>query len=382
MKNIVKIPFALTLLSVALLGCSSKSGIKVEEPKPNPLPKIQVTQQLKPVFQTSVSSSPKHDPLRYQLDRFDGVYYSVDPDGKVAALNGKNKLWEVRPSKALTTGVSVAQGIAVVGNHQGQIFALDAKTGQTLWQQQLTGSILSPALIFQNRVVSISNDGTVFAHDVRSGQLIWTFDLPDASLRVRGYAAPTVIDQRTIAVASANGYVYALDVITGVPNWQRRVAVNDGRGDIQRLIDIDGQPVVIGDKMVTVSFQGQVTVVDLSSQQVLWSEKASSLNSPAVDNKAVYVANTDGSLVAYDLYSGNKLWQNDELAHRSLSNPVVLGNILVVGDYDGVLHLIDPATGKVNGREKTSGDVRTLRVEDNLLYVATTKGNFSVWQTP
>jgi outer membrane protein assembly factor BamB len=53
---------------------------------------------------------------------------------------------------------------------------------------------------------------------------------------------------------------------------------------------------------------------------------------------------------------------------------------LVVGDLDGVLHLIDPATGQITGRDKTRGEVRTLRVEDNLLYVSTTKGNFSVWQ--
>lgn len=43
-----------------------------------------------------------------------------------------------------------------------------------------------------------------------------------------------------------------------------------GRSDIQRLIDIDGDPVVAGQLMVTTSFQGQVTVTDLASQRVVW----------------------------------------------------------------------------------------------------------------
>lgn len=380
MKNIVKIPFALTILSIALVGCSSKKTLKIEEPKPNALPTIQATQSLARVMSTSTASAPKHDPSRFQMVQFDGVFYTASPNGEVTALQNGKRLWQVRPTKALSAGVSVAQGVAVVADEKGRVFALDAKTGQTLWQQNLTGSVLSPSLIHQNRVITVTNDGTVYANDLATGQTIWTFDLPSVALSVRGYAAPVAADQRTVVIATADAYVYALDVITGVPSWQRRVAVSEGRGDVKRLVDVDGQPQVMGSKLVTVSYQGQVTVTDLSNQQVLWTERASSLNSPAVSQQAVYVANADGHIVAYDLYNGSKLWENDSLAYRKLSNPVILGNHLVVGDYQGILHLIDPATGQINGREKTSGDVRTLRVENDQLYVATTKGEFSVWQ--
>ena len=107
MKNMIKLPFAATVLSLALIGCASKGGIKVEEAKPNPLPKIQVTQGLNQVFSSNVSSSPKHDSLYLQLDRANNVFYSADPDGEVAAYDGKKRLWEVRPSKELTAGISV-----------------------------------------------------------------------------------------------------------------------------------------------------------------------------------------------------------------------------------------------------------------------------------
>ena len=378
MKNTLKIPFVLTVLSVALLGCSS--GPKVETPKPSALPKIQAVQGLNEVFATGVASVPKHDSSVYQLDRFENKFYSVSPDGDVVAFEGKNRVWKVRPSKDLSTGVSVEQGVAVVGSRKGQLYALDAQTGATVWQQQLTGSILSPSLIYKNRVITVSNDGTAYAHDVSSGQMLWNFDLPNNSFSIRGYASPIIIDERTIGFATANAYVYAVDVITGVPRWQRRVAISEGRGDLERLIDIDGRPVVINDKLITVSYQGQVTVVDINTQRVIWSESASSLSSPATDGQNVFVANTDGRLVAFDLYTGQKTWENDQLLHRGLSNPVLLNGTLIVGDYDGVLHLLNPITGELTGRAKTSGDVRHLRVDDGLLYVATSKGNFSVWQ--
>lgn len=375
-----KIPFALTILTVALLGCSSNK-IKLEQVKPNPLPKLVQAKALVPVFSQSVSATSKEDPLRLRLDVDNGVIFAVDPKGEVTAYQGKQRLWQQKVSKqGLSSGVEAAEGTVIVGNKKGQLFALDQATGEQKWTAQLSGAILSASLIQAGRVVTLSNDGTVYAHDLATGQQVWTYNLPDVQFSLRGTASPIALDPRTVLIASSNAYVYALDILTGVPRMQRRVAVSDGRSDVQRLNDIDGDPVVAGQFLVTTSFQGQVTVTDLASQQVLWSEDASSIQRPEVSNNTVYVTQADGKITAYALTTGEQLWQNDSLLNRQLSNPVVLGQDLVVGDLEGVLHLIDPNSGQLIGRSKTSGEVRSLRVIDGQLYVSTRKGALSVWQ--
>ncbi len=375
-----KIPFALTILTFALAGCSTNK-IKVEEVKPNPLPKLVQAKTLVPVFSQSVSSTSKADPLRLRLDADNGVIFAVDPNGEVTAYQGKQRLWQKKVSKlGLSSGIEAAEGVVVVGNKKGQLFALDQATGEQKWTAQLSGAILSSSLIQSGRVITISNDDTVYAHDLATGQQVWTYNLPNVQFSLRGVATPVALDPRTVLIASSNAYIYALDIISGVPRMQRRVAVSDGRSDIQRLNDLDGDPVVAGQFLVTTSYQGQVTVMDLASQQVVWSEDASSIQRPEVFNNTVYVAQADGKITAYSLTTGEQLWQNDSLLNRQLSNPVILGQDLVVGDLDGVLHLIDPATGQLIGRSKTSGEVRTLRVIDNQLYVATRKGALSIWQ--
>ena len=375
-----KIPFALTILTVALLGCSSNK-IKVEQVKPNPLPKLVQAKALVPVFSQSVSATSKEDPLRLRLDVDNGVIFALDPKGEVTAYQGKQRLWQQKVSKqGLSSGVEAAEGTVIVGNKKGQLIALDQATGEQKWTAQLSGAILSASLIQAGRVVTLSNDGTVYAHDLATGQQVWTYNLPDVQFSLRGTASPIALDPRTVLIASSNAYVYALDILTGVPRMQRRVAVSDGRSDVQRLNDIDGDPVVAGQFLVTTSFQGQVTVTDLASQQVLWSEDASSIQRPEVSNNTVYVTQADGKITAYALTTGEQLWQNDSLLNRQLSNPVVLGQDLVVGDLEGVLHLIDPNSGQLIGRSKTSGEVRSLRVIDGQLYVSTRKGALSVWQ--
>ncbi|OJU54650.1 MAG: outer membrane protein assembly factor BamB [Acinetobacter sp. 39-4] len=289
--------------------------------------------------------------------------------------------WKSKITKQeLTAGVEAGEGIVVSGNRKGQLFALDQATGEQKWTAKLSGAILSPSLIQSGRVITIANDGTVFAHDAATGQQVWAYKLPNVQFSLRGQPAPVRLDERTVLIGSANAYVYALDIISGVPRFQRRVAISEGRSDIQRLVDVVGDPVVSGQYLVTTSFQGQVTVTDLATQRVVWSEDASSTNSAEVADDKVFVATTDGKLNAYNLATGELVWQNEELLNRKLSNPVMLGQNLVVGDLDGVLHLINPASGKLIGRAKTSGEVRSLRVIDNQLYVATRKGALTIWQ--
>ena len=378
MQNKLKLPLAIAVASALLLGCSSN---KVKEAKPNPLPKIQQQQGLNLVFSQSVSSTNAAEALRLQLDTDNGVIFAIDPDGQVSAYKGKQRLWKSKITKQeLTAGVEAAEGIVVVGNRKGQLFALDQATGSQKWSAKLSGAILSPSLIQSGRVITIANDGTVFAHDAVSGQQVWAYKLPSVQFSLRGQPAPVRLDDRTILVASANAYVYGLEVLGGVPRCQRRVAISEGRADMQRLIDIVGDPVVAGQYLVTTSFQGQVTVTDLATQRVVWSEDASSTNRPEVSGDKVFVSTVDGKLNAYSLSTGQLAWQNEELLNRQLSNPVMLGQSLVVGDMDGVIHLLDPASGKLVGRAKTSGEVQSLRVIDNQLYVATRKGALSIWQ--
>lgn len=380
MNRKYKIACALTVLTLALAGCASK-GAKVEEAKPNPLPKLVQAKTLVPVFSTNVASASEADPLRLRLDVDNGVIFVINPNGEVEAYRGKQRLWQKKVSKqGLSSGVEAADGLVVVGSSKGQLYALDQATGEEKWTAQLSGAILAPSLIHAGRVISIANDGTVYAHEAATGKQAWTYSLPNVQFSLRGQAAPVPLDARNVLIASANAYIYALDAVSGAPKMQRRVAVTEGRSDIQRLIDIDGDPAVAGQFVVTTSYQGQVTVLDLVSQQVVWSEDASSIQRPEVQGNGVFVAQTDGKITAYEITTGSKLWENDQLLNRQLSNPVMLGNDLVVGDMDGVLHLLNPATGEIVGRSKTSGEVRTLRVIDGQLYAATRKGAMSVWQ--
>lgn len=374
--------WAVVLLSSSLLVAGCSSSIKPVEYKPAKLSTLnQPSQTLSRVWQDSMGGAIKNDPLRLQLATLDGMTLAASREGKLAAWSATGqRLWQREFDQPISSGVAAAGTLAVITTRAGQVIALDPKTGVTRWTAQTTASVLSPALISDDRVVVTANDGSVTGFEQATGKQIWSFSIPVPTLSVRGAAAPILFDQNTVILAGATGRIYGLDLRTGIPRWERRVAVSSGRTDVQRLIDIDGDPLVSGRQLYVVSYQGQIVAVDLDSQRVRWDADTSSLRGLTTGLGNVYVATTDGQLQAYDEKDGQLLWELKDLAHRQLSNPVVLGRYLVVGDYQGYLHIIEQTEGKIVGRVRTDGAIRQLNVIDDQLLVNSATGALSIWR--
>ncbi len=103
-------------------------------------------------------------------------------------------------------------------------------------------------------------------------------------------------------------------------------------------------------------YQGRVVMLALDSGQIWWSRDLSSYRAPALDDTQLYVATSDGSVVALRRRDGTVVWQQDGLKRRGLSAPAVVGNAVVVGDFDGYLHWLDRDTGKFVAREHPGGE--------------------------
>jgi outer membrane protein assembly factor BamB len=376
-------PLALAVLSLSLLsltGCDR--GLKADIHKPSTLPEITApAQSLTEIWHEKIGGAKRHDPLRLQLAVADGVIIATNRQGDVTAWddNGQ-KRWTRKLKRDISGGVSLQGDLAVVGSNDGHLIALSAKTGEIRWQRALSSSLLAPALVTADRVVVIANDGTVTGTDRVTGQPVWSFDVAVPALSMRGVSAPVLFDDTLVVVSSAGGRLYALDLKTGVPQWERRVAFNDGRSEVQRLIDIDGDPLISGRQLYAVSYQGQLVALDLDSQRTRWRAETSSLRGTATGLGNIYVVNTTGHLQAYDEQDGKLLWTQKSLAWRDVSNPVVLGRYVVVGDAQGYLHLIEQTEGKVVGRVRTRGAVRFLRVVGDRLLVDSSTGALSIWQ--
>lgn len=373
------------LMATAAVGCNR--GIK---PVVNdPVKLVQIAQPisvLQPVFSVDAGkSASKKDPLDLQVGYESGQIVVAGRGGDLTGYNSNGqRAWSFNVGEEITGGVALDafSQTAVVSTRSGQIIAVDSATGAKRWQKQLSGSVLTPALITNNRVILSANDGFLHGLSLQSGQSVWQFAtrLPDIS--VRGAATPTLLDDKTALIATADGRLHAITLDDGLPLWSRRIGIGTGSSEVERMSDVDGQPIIDNNQLFAISYSGQLLAIDLASREVMFVKELASLKSLAVNSQQVIGTSLEGKVVAYDRRSGEVMWESEELAYRKLTNPVMIGDYIAVGDLDGIVHLFDPATGSIVSRVETKGALSSLQVDGSRLMTQSKTGQVAIWQLP
>ena len=383
-KSTVMHVAVLAVMSTAVIGCNR--GIK---PVVNdPVKLVQIAEPisvLQPVFSTDIGNkkASKKDPLDLQVGYVNGQIVTASRGGDLVGFNSAGeRVWAINVGDQITGGVALdaLSQTAIISTRGGQVMAFDSTTGAKRWQQQLSGSVLTPALITNNRVILSANDGFLHGLSLQTGQSVWQFATQVPAISVRGSAAPTLLDSKTALIATADGRLHAVTTDSGLPQWSRRVGVGTGSSEVERMSDVDGKPIVDNNQLFAISYSGQLLGIDLASRQVMFVNELASLKSLAVNNQQVIATSLDGKVVAYNRSNGEVLWESEELAYRHLTNPVMIGNYIAVGDFDGVVHLFDPASGKIVSRVQTKGALSSLQVQGSRLMTQSTSGQVAIWQ--
>ncbi|WLG14483.1 outer membrane protein assembly factor BamB [Psychrobacter cibarius] len=383
-KSTVMYVAVLAAMSTAVIGCNR--GIK---PVVNdPVKLVQIAEPisvLQPVFSTDIGNkkASKKDPLDLQVGYVNGQIVTASRGGDLTGFNSAGeRLWSINVGDQITGGVALdaLSQTAIISTRGGQVMAFDSVTGAKRWQKQLSGSVLTPALITNNRVILSANDGFLHGLSLQTGQSVWQFATQVPAISVRGSAAPTLLDSKTALLATADGRLHAVTTDSGLPQWSRRVGVGTGSSEVERMSDVDGTPIVDKNQLFAISYSGQLLGIDLASRQVMFVNELASLKSLAVNNQQVIGTSLEGKVVAYNRSNGEVLWESEELAYRHLTNPVMIGNYIAVGDFDGMVHLFDPASGKIVSRVQTKGALSSLQVQGSRLMTQSTSGQVAIWQ--
>ena len=279
--------------------------------------------------------------------------FATNHEGEVFAYNAKTgeKLWETELEKRVSGGVGADEDKVFVGTSDAEVIALDQASGSVSWIARVSSEVLSAPVINSGIVVVRTGDGKLFGINTDTGKRLWVYDRTIPVLTLRGTSSPVVTNNIVLA-GFANGKLVSLNLNTGKQIWETAVAAPRGRSELERMVDIDADPVVVGNLVYVVTFQGFMSVIDLHTGQILWTRKMSSSAGINVDRSNMYVSDSEGHIWAFTRDSGRGLWKQDMLHARHISAPAVQGDYIVVGDLEGYLHWISREDGSFVARER------------------------------
>ncbi len=352
LKQCRKYGFLVLLPMLLLAGCA----------KDNTPPPMALSKVAPHIINTSIiwradtgSGSSKQDlTLSPAVDRHYVV--SVGYDGYVTAVNRftGHRVWQVRLRDSHPSATPTTAGNTVyVGTLKGRLFAINLQNGHILWKAQASSSLLAPVAVSDNIVVAHVNNGNVTTFDALTGKQLWNRSGTSPELQLTASSAP-VIAGGLVIVGTNMGDLIALDLQNGKLQWSRPIALPSGGSVISQMVGISGTPVVVSDHIYAVAYHGNLVAINLQDGHLAWQHAISSYESVAVGDGRVFVTNDQGMVVAFDQQTGRELWQQHRLLHRFVSAPVVVGNYVVVGDYQGYVHWLSAQDGRLLARDRAA----------------------------
>jgi outer membrane protein assembly factor BamB len=373
----------LVLAAALLSGCALFSEDDEDGKSPAPLTDIKVEQRFDRLWSRDIGDGQGKLFNRLRPAVSGDTLVAASAEGRVEAFdrhNGK-RLWATKLRLSLTGGVAIGGSRVFVSSTDGRLWALDLATGEKLWRRQVGSEVLAPAVADAEVVAVATADSRLVGFDADDGSPRWNYSSSSPVLSLRAGSAPLLFEGAVIA-GFANGRVVAVSRDSGQLFWESRAGVSQGSSEIERLIDVAGDPLIADGVLFVVAYQGELSALDLRSGRRLWARKASSFGSLSEGYSNIYVATAEGSVIAFDRNGQGVRWEQSVLARRQLSGTATWGSYVAVGDFEGYVHLLSQADGRIVARTRVDSDgVRVAPlVVDDILYVYGNSGTLAAYR--
>lgn len=336
---------ALWLAAAALTACSSGP----EKPKPTPLEALKPQIAGRQVWTHSVGNLDF--PLRLAASA--NAVALASTDGRVVAFSAEDgrELWRGDVNAKLSAGVGSDGRFAGVVTTDNELVVLDA--GKPGWRARLSSRVVTPPLVAGERVFVLGIDRSVQAYDAVDGRLLWTYQRPGEPLTL--LQPGVLMAWKDTLVVGQGPRLAGLDPLRGALRWEAVVASPRGTNEVERLADLVGPAVRVGDSICARGFQAAVGCVNAERGALNWARPIGGTAGVAADEQLVFAADAADRVVAWKRDTGEPAWSSDGLLYRGLSAPLSIGKAVVVGDFEGQVHFLDRSNGKPLLRLPTDG---------------------------
>ncbi|CAM5323085.1 Outer membrane protein assembly factor BamB OS=Stutzerimonas stutzeri OX=316 GN=bamB PE=3 SV=1 [Stutzerimonas stutzeri] len=161
------------------------------------------------------------------------------------------------------------------------MIALDVASGEERWRSRVSSEVLAAPAVNGDIVLVQTQDDRLIALEIDTGAQRWSYEGSPAVLTLRGTGAPVLTNQLAIAGLS-NGKVIALDTRRGLPVWEQRVAIPQGRSELERVVDIAVGLLLSGGTLYVATYQGRAAALDVDSGRIQWQRDVSTYSGVAL----------------------------------------------------------------------------------------------------
>jgi outer membrane protein assembly factor BamB len=303
-------------------------------------------------------------------------------------INSFKKQWSVNISpyskkKEYPGGGIVYQNgkIAIAGGSR-DIVVLDAKDGSEIFRKTLSDLTKTQPIIDGNKLMVLTVSNILYALDMKSGSTLWQHEaLPEVLVGGR-YIAPILYKDKVI-VTYSSGTVYLINAHNGEQEWGLNLAAESNELAGFAAMNVEVQPVVEGNNLYIASNSGNLFKIALSNGEIIWRKTIQDIKALSHCGNMLYIVTNAKQMAAISKENGLVKWtlslrsekDNKHAKAVAYSNPLVINNIIYFTTSDGDLFKADPASGTLIERTSILSGAISQAVAQNKYFIFTTTSN-------
>lgn len=296
-----------------------------------------------------------------------GKLFVVDVDATVHAFAADTGagLWSTAMTEGKKNraarfggGVSYDDGKVFATDGLGDVVAMDAATGKELWRAKPGGPLRGAPTIANGNIYVLSQDNQMFALGEADGKVAWTGSGTLESQGVFGVAAPAA-SAGSVVAGFSSGELNAYRYENGRVLWQDALSRTSISTSVSSLSDIDADPVIDEGNVYAVGQGGRMVALNLSTGQRLWEQNFAGISTPWVAGEWIFVVTDDAKLICLARGNGKARWiaqlprftnvKKNKGNQVTWYGPVLAGNRLVLTNSRGNIVFASPNDGSVTG---------------------------------
>jgi outer membrane protein assembly factor BamB len=270
--------------------------------------------------------------------------YIGSSSGNLWAFDGRGaQVWMYHTDSGIGSQplLDAARDELFVAIDDGRLHALTASTGALRWTTEIGGAVGRTPVATDDAVYVMTDADVLVAFDRATGEALWRYrrEAPEG-FYITEHAGILMMDHRLVT-GFTDGAVLCLDSRDGSVLWTRDTiaempATTDDDG--LRFTDVDTTPVVVGDGLFVASFAGGLYRLDPRNGTILWhrEELSGVTGIAAAPGGTLVLSSGDLGLVGIVALTGERRWTT-EIVHGAPTPPVVIGDLVVVGESEGGL---------------------------------------------
>ena len=328
----------------------------------------------------------------------EGKLYVIDTEARVSAFDANNGAlaWATaldvdkdgKPSR-FGGGVSSDGTMVYATNGVGDVAALNAADGKIVWTKRPAGPLRGAPTLSNGNAYVMTQDNRIYAVRMADGETQWNEAGPVGVSGIFGVAAPAAA-QGTVIAGYSTGELAAYRYENGRDVWADTLSRTAMSTSVSTLTDIDADPVIDRGRVYALGQGGRMAAYELVSGQRIWEINIAGIATPVVSGEWVFVLTSDAKMLCIQRTTGKIRWlsrlarykdEKDKKGAITWRGPVLVNNRLIAVNSQGELWSVSVGEGAASLMTSLKNPISVPPiVANNMLYILDDGGRVTAFR--